>query len=192
MLDLIEIDIKKFKKEIYPEYKSLFPAVERKPYFVLKKSFKNNYTKFVEIINDKLTVGFFILFFIDSNIQVDYFGIFKKHQSHGYGSEALNMLKEKYEKYSMFVEVEKADCGESEEENKTRKRRIDFYEKNGFKSINFSFSLFNVIYTPYCFNYEIPNDLNEAINIYLSFYYAIYSKKKFNKHLKVLDNEKAN
>ncbi len=186
MINLIEIDIKEFKKDVFPEYKSLFPPEERKPYRSFKKTFKRNYTKFLKINYDNNFVGFFVLNILDSNIQIDYFAILNKYQSSGYGSMALQKLHEIYKNYSFFIEVEKADCGISEEDTKTRKKRISFYEKNGYRKIDFTFSLYNVTYSAYSFNYEIPKDVNESIKIYLSFYYTFYNKRKLDKNLKLL------
>ena len=186
MINLVEINIKDFKKEIYPEYKKLFPALERKPFKSFKKTFKNNYTKFLKIINNEILVGFFVLNIIDTYIQIDYFAIFERYQSSGYGTEALKKLQQKYSNHSLFIEVEKAGCGINEEENKTREKRINFYERIGYKKIDFDLLLYNVIYTPYCFNYEIPADINESINIYLDFYYRLYNKKRIDKYCKIL------
>ena len=188
MINLVETNLKDFKKEIYPEYKILFPALERKPYKSFKKTFKNNYTKFLKIFYDETCVGFFILNIIDLNIQIDYFAIFKKYQSLGYGTGALKKLQEKYCNYSLFIEVEKADCGDTEEENITRQKRINFYKKAGFQKIDFDLILYNVIYTPYSFNYKIPNDIHESVNIYLSFYYGLYNKRRIDKYCKYIIN----
>lgn len=39
MVKIISVDIKEFRKIIYPEYKKLFPRLERKSYSILKKKF---------------------------------------------------------------------------------------------------------------------------------------------------------
>ena len=48
---LKKVDIKEFKKVIYPEYKSIFPEVERKDYADIKKSYNNNITDKWMILN---------------------------------------------------------------------------------------------------------------------------------------------
>ena len=40
-MELKIVDIKEFKKNIYPEYKKIFPETERKSYRCLKKTYKN-------------------------------------------------------------------------------------------------------------------------------------------------------
>ena len=39
MVKIISVDIKEFRKIIYPEYPKLFPRLERKSYSILKKKF---------------------------------------------------------------------------------------------------------------------------------------------------------
>ena len=39
-MELIEVDIKGFKKELYLIYKKMFPEVERKPYWKIKRAYK--------------------------------------------------------------------------------------------------------------------------------------------------------
>lgn len=48
-MELKESDIKQFKKDVYKYYKKLFPALERKSYRILKKSYSKGTTSILGI-----------------------------------------------------------------------------------------------------------------------------------------------
>lgn len=189
MINLVEISIKDFKKEIYSEYKKLFPAKERKPYIVLAQAFKKGCTSIIKIEFENKTVGFFILNIVNNYIQIDYFAIFKKYQSQGYGTLALKELQNKYSASNgIFIEIEKLGAGKNETENNLREKRFNFYKQLGFEMLNFDIELFKVIYTPCCFNYQNKEDIDFTIKTLFDFYYLSASKKLIDKHCKPIKN----
>lgn len=60
-MTLRKIGLEEFQKVIYPEYKKIFPKEECKPYALIKKTFENNITDMIEIIESDKIVGFFIV-----------------------------------------------------------------------------------------------------------------------------------
>ena len=84
---LVEVDIKKFKHIIYPEYVKLFPEVERKSYRRIRKAVKNKISKIIEIVADEQFVGFMIINTLENNpyVQLDYLAILPNNQNNGYG-----------------------------------------------------------------------------------------------------------
>ena len=183
-----EIDILEFRKEVYKHYKKLFPPRERKPYIVIKRLYKRGILKLYKIIDENQFVGFLITSSIRNNgcLKLDYFAILPQYQSKGYGGQVIKKLKEiSKDYYGIFIEVEKIGLGRDEEENKIREKRIKFYERNGFKKLNFEMEVFNVIFSSYILftNDTIKNEkvLEDVKKLYL----AEFGGKKFNKYIEI-------
>lgn len=187
---LKKVDIKEFKKVIYPEYKSIFPEAERKDYADIKKSYNNNITDIIEIIVEEQFAGFFITDFLKDNpyVLLDFFAILPKYQNKGYGSEAIKLLKEMYKNYDgIFIEIEKLGNGDNEEENQIRQRRAKFYENLGFHKLGFDIELFTVLFSAYMLpcSKNIFSDEDVIKNI-LEIYNAILGEKKIKKNCKII------
>lgn len=187
---LKKVDIKEFKKVIYPEYKSIFPEVERKDYADIKKSYNNNITDIIEIIVEEQFVGFFITDSLKDNpyILLDFFAILPKYQNNGYGSEAIKLLKEMYKDYDgIFIEIEKIGNGDNEKENQIRQRRAKFYENLGFHKLGFDIELFTVLFSAYM----LPCSKNifvdeKVIKNILEIYNAILGEEKIKKNCNII------
>ena len=110
MIELVTIDIERFKEKIYPEYLKLFPDSEKKSYKQLETAFKKSILQIIEITSGEDFVGFILANSLDKNgyLQIDYFAILPEFQGRGYGTQAINKLKQMSNKYKgIFIEVEK-------------------------------------------------------------------------------------
>ena len=67
-------------------------------------------------------------------VLLDYLGVSKKYRNQGIGSKILVLIKEILGNMPYVVEAE-IPTGSSLEEDKIRKRRIEFYERNGCKKV---------------------------------------------------------
>ena len=67
-------------------------------------------------------------------VLLDYLGVSKKYRNQGIGSKILALIKEMLGNMPYVVEAE-IPTGSSLEEYKIRKRRIEFYERNGCKKV---------------------------------------------------------
>lgn len=191
-MELRKIDIEEFKKDIYSEYKKIFPIVERKSYRRLKKAYKNQNSDIIEVNLENETIGFIIVNSLKGNpyVILDYFAIFPQYQSKGYGTEAIKLLKEMYKQYKgIFIEIEKLGEGKTEQENNLRKRRAKFYEKLGFYKLSFDLRLYGVTYSPYMFDCYNSRNLteNQIIECIFNIYFAVMGEKKINKNCKVIN-----
>lgn len=191
---LEKVNIKEFKKVVYPEYKKIFPEVERKTYTHLKKSYNNNTTEIIEIIEDEQFVGFFIVNILKNNpyVLLDYFAILPKYQHRGYGSNAIKLLKEMYKNYDgIYIEIEKVGNGDNDEENKIRQRRANFYEKLGFHKMGFDIELFTVLFSTYIFPCSKDKFSDEeVIKDIFAIYDAVLGKRRVKENCKVIIIEK--
>lgn len=191
MLELKDITIKEFKKDIYNDYCLLFPKDERKNYKTLKKNYNDNILKIYKIEDSGTYIGFMIFNHIDESkiLQFDYFGILPKYQDKGYGSKSIELLKTKMKEYSyIYGEVEKPGLGKSIEENNLRERRIKFYQKLGFYRLKYDLELYKVIYIPICLNINIDEKLSDEKIIEEAFkiYFSILGKRNIIKNCKII------
>ncbi len=143
MLEFIKTD--KFN-DIFEDMCLQFPKEELKTKEHFLKLFKNGY-KAYKIINNE-PIGYILGLEYNDFLFIDYFAIFKKFHSKGFGSLVLEELKNKNIK-GIFLEVEKPD-----NINQNKEKRIKFYEKNGAKRLDI--------------NYLFPtNDKNKFIEMFL-------------------------
>lgn len=181
MIELVKIDLEKFKEKIYPKYLKIFPANERKSYKQFVTTFNNGILNIIEIILKDKSIGFILTNSIKENkyLQVYYFAIFPKFQGKGYGKQAINILKQISSEYKgIFIEIEKLGLGKDDEENMLRKRRMKFYTELGFIALNYDFNLFEVIYTPLVL--PIQDELDEQEKIVqdiIKIYYEILGEE---------------
>ncbi len=77
--------------------------------------------------------------------------------------------------------------GKDVEENLLREKRKNFYEKIGFKKLNFDLYLFNVIYTPYLFS-NTRNDEDMIIDEILNIYESVSGKEVIKQNCRIIKN----
>ena len=72
---------------------------------------------------------------------LEYFGVRPEYRNGGVGSQVLDLLAERYG--LLFGEAE-APCDEDPAVNELRRRRLAFYERNGFRVLDYECALFGV------------------------------------------------
>ncbi len=72
---------------------------------------------------------------------LEYFGVHRGLRNGGLGTKILELLMERYGQ--LFGEAEKPDSNDPAE-NDLRRRRIAFYERNGFRVLDYECALFGV------------------------------------------------
>ncbi len=72
---------------------------------------------------------------------LEYFGVLRGLRNNGLGAEILGLLMERYGQ--LFGEAE-APCSDDPAENDLRRRRIAFYQRNGFRVLDYQCALFGV------------------------------------------------
>lgn len=191
-MNLININIKEFEKELYSYHVEIFPEEERKPLEILQGCYQKGYTKFIKIVNDDNVVGFMILNRVKENgyVILDYFAILSPYRNKGFGTKAMELLIEKEkENAGIFVEIEKLGLGKDKTENLLREKRKRFYEKFGFQKLNFDLSLFSVVYTPYLLSNKAVDE-EIVIQEILKIYKAIPEEEYVEQYCKIIRNLK--
>ena len=154
MLDITEITIEEFKNNIYDRYTKLFPKDEQREWKKIETTYNNGIEHFYKITVDNEIIGFIILERISNQpYYIDYFAIYDEYQNKGYGSKSIRYLLDNIiNDNGLIAEIETVD-----ESNIITKRRLEFYERLGFKYNDSIYLLYNVYYTPITY-------LNKDIN----------------------------
>ena len=94
-MELININFKEFKEEVYQKYIEIFPEEERKSLETIEKNYNKNITSFIKIAEANKLIGFLIMNSIENNryMQLDYFAILPEYQNKGHGTKAIKELK---------------------------------------------------------------------------------------------------
>ncbi len=187
-IKLKDISIDEFKKDIYSYYLEIFPEKERKSIKLIQSSYEKQYTKIIEILYKNKIAGFMLLNRVkDKGYAVlDYLAILPQYRNNQIGTKALKaLLEQEKESNGIYIEIEKVGLGKNEEENLLREKRKNFYERLGFKKLNFDLLLFDVIYTPYLFS-NIKNDEDIIINEILNIYESISGKERIEQNCKIM------
>ena len=187
-MKLKDIGIDKFKEDVYSYYLKIFPEDEIKPLELLQSSYEKHYTRIIEILYKNEIIGFMILNKVkDKGYAVlDYLAILPQYRNNKFGTKALQiLLEQERENSGIFIEIEKVGLGKNKEENLLREKRKNFYEKIGFKKLNFDLFLFDVIYTPYLFS-NIKDDESMIIDEILNIYESISGKERIKQNCKII------
>ena len=119
-------------------YEESFPEYERFDFNFLQKASKRKDNKFWVIYDDNNLIGLTYLTFDKNMIFILYLTVDSQYRNKGYGSEILNLLKEKYKNYHFILDIE-----EVKKDSKNYHQRVirkKFYEKNDFISTNLGMS----------------------------------------------------
>lgn len=113
-----------------------FVSDEIKPIKNILMLIKNDRYEVYGVFQDNEMIAY-ASFWKKENINLallDYLGVLKKYRNQGIGSKILVLIKEMLGNMPYVVEAE-IPTGSSLEEDKIRKRRIQFYERNGCKKV---------------------------------------------------------
>ena len=131
-------ELRKIKK-IYLE---AFPKSERKPFRLMKQKAAEGVMEFLTIREKGKLAGLAITVLYKDMVLLDYFAIEKSFRGQSLGTEALALLKKRYEGRRFFLEIELPELEGPGQE--LRIRRKQFYLRNGMKETGVKVCLFQV------------------------------------------------
>ena len=111
-------------------YEEAFPLIERKPYSVIEKNRQRGKTDVLAIKDDDIK-GLVVTINNKDLVLVDFLAIDKNLRGSGIGSQAIELIREKYNDRRVFLEIEKP-LKEADNYDQRLKRK-HFYLKNGLK-----------------------------------------------------------
>ena len=165
-MNLIKIDNDfKDKENLYAVNDEAFPDEERVSSGKLISFCLNLNCDFWGIYEEEQFVGFIVLL-PDKELKICYIwflAIDKKYRSKGLGTKTLEEINKKYNEFQLILDLEKID--ENANNIEQRKKRLAFYEKNGYIRTNFGMTYFNVDYEILCNDTKFNNeDFQKFIN----------------------------
>ena len=153
---------------IYRLYREAFPKEERKPFSMIVSMSKKGKTDVWYCMDKKRFVGLVITINGPDKILLDYLAVRKKKRGRGYGSDMLKVMRQIYDGKKLFLEIELQD--EEAENHEERKRRKQFYMKNGMSEMQVYIKLFGV-------DMELLGyDCNMTFKEYKEFYRTNYTR----------------
>lgn len=120
-----------------------FPKTELKPLQGMLNLMDRNAYDPLLVTEEGRAVGYAMVWLPSdrAGALLDYFGVLRGLRNGGVGSRILDLLAERYGQ--IFGEAE-APTSEDPAENDLRRRRIAFYERNGFRVLDYECALFGV------------------------------------------------
>lgn len=122
----------KFYKQTNDIYIKSFPKEER--YLSLNNMIKADSTDLYCLVENESVYGIIYLIENKSSIFILYLAINTDNRSKGYGSYLLKWCLNKYKDKKIFLNIE--ELNEEKSDLKIRKKRLDFYLRNGFYLTN--------------------------------------------------------
>ena len=122
---------KKKLNEIKKLYDEAFPKEEQIPFWILRKASRTSTADLMQVYDDDLLVGFIHLVYFEDVVYLYYLAIEPDERGQGYGSKILQALRRRFSARRIILNIEVVDenCDNYEE----RKKRKEFYLKNGFR-----------------------------------------------------------
>jgi len=127
---------------IYRLYQAAFPSCEKKPFSMIRTMCKKGKSDVWYCVDGGKFAGLVITINGPDQILLDYLAVDTKRRGCGLGSEMLELMREHYAGKGVFLEIEVVveDAANYEE----RKRRKQFYLRNGMKELGVFVELFGV------------------------------------------------
>lgn len=135
---------KKKLNEIKKLYDEAFPKEEQIPFWILRKASRTSTADLMQVYDDDLLVGFIHLVYFEDVVYLYYLAIEPDERGQGYGSKILQALRRRFSARRIILNIEVVDenCDNYEE----RKKRKEFYLKNGFREAGYSTREYSVEY----------------------------------------------
>lgn len=133
---------KKQLKLLKKLYLSSFPKYERKPFALMQLWEKLGKMEILCIGSDTDFGGLVITVLYRDLVLIDYFAVCEEIRGTGIGSQAIDLIRERYKGKRIFLEIESTlkPC----KDLSIRKRRKSFYLRNGLTECGISVMLFGV------------------------------------------------
>lgn len=119
-------------EDIKQLYMDAFPFEERIPFYIMVSVGNDRGVEFLSIYDDDTWLGFIHTLVGEKLSYIFYFAIDGSLRQSGYGSKIIREYKKMHPKLSLAIEPIEEDS----DNIKQRKKRLAFYEKNGFETLD--------------------------------------------------------
>ena len=147
-MDIRELTLEEVKKLYEEELPATFPAAELKPYEAVEALKERDCYLPLGLFENGALVSYLMLW-TDRTQQyalIDYLAAVRGCRNSGYGARMLRETFAAYPQFRCFLGEVEAPDDRDEAENALRRRRLAFYERNGFRFLNYDCALFGVHY----------------------------------------------
>ena len=132
------------RKDIEPLFESAFPINERPPADIFFKSFDSPIKQLFAFYDVDVFVGFTSVILFNDICYIFFLAVQDEKRHQGYGSKILSEMKKMYSDYVILLCYEEVD--EKYPDYEKRRKRAEFYAKNGFIDNNLKTNEFGVIF----------------------------------------------
>ena len=146
----------RFWSEINNLAKGAFPPEEYLAPIELVRMSKANNFDFLLLTDSERFVGFMVVQTYKNMAYLFFLAIDSSCRSKGYGSYAIEALKETYPEKKQVVDFEMLD--EKADNYEQRKKRRNFYLRNGYKETGLFLSYLGVDYEVFCMDNEFDEE----------------------------------
>ena len=119
-------------EDIKQLYMDAFPFEERIPFYIMVSVGNDRGVEFLSIYDDDTWLGFIHTLVGEKLSYIFYFAIDGSLRQSGYGSKIIREYKKMHPKLSLAIEP----IEEGSDNIRQRKKRLAFYEKNGFETLD--------------------------------------------------------
>ncbi len=119
-------------EEIKRLYWDTFPFEERIPFYIMVLVGNDRGVEFLSVYDDDIWLGFIHTLVGEKLSYIFYFAIDGRLRRSGYGSKILREYKKIHPRLSLAIEP----IEEGSDNIKQRKKRLEFYNKNGFETLD--------------------------------------------------------
>ena len=119
-------------EEIKQLYWDAFPFEERIPFYIMVLVGNDRGVEFLSVYDDDIWLGFIHTLVGEKLSYIFYFAIDGRLRRSGYGSKILREYKKMHPRLSLAIEPVEEGSGNI----KQRKKRLEFYNKNGFETLD--------------------------------------------------------
>lgn len=125
-------------------YKEAFPKEERIPFWLLMLRTRFRSANFLAFYDKGRLCGIACLASLENLTNILYLAVDGRIRSRGYGSRILKLIRKLRPGHTITLDIETADTKADNSEQ--RKRRKEFYLRNGFSGSGYGYSLFGMDY----------------------------------------------
>ncbi len=128
MIWLEELTNRKKISRIFNAYEKTFPEDERRSKAQFLELAENPDVFIYQLQTENGAIGYVVLWDLENYYFLEHFEVFEEFRNQKFGAEILGVLKQKFERIILESEPDSLD--------EIAKRRIGFYERNGFEIIS--------------------------------------------------------
>lgn len=165
------------------ELTAVFPGAELKPLKAMLRLMDMGCYDPLLVLDGEKPVGYALAWLPENRegALLEYFGVLRGLRNGGLGTAILGLLVERYGQ--IFGEAEIPEPGVPEEENDLRRRRIGFYERNGFRVLDYECALFGVHFN--CLYRGPETDDRKVEALHRGVYAGYFSPAHMNRYIQL-------